>query len=99
MSTWIERAKDQLETHASTLHALVAISKIAKKALVDPGTDTYAVIQVIEKIADVLIDGFASGGKVSEEEIAKYLDSVIKSEETVNASADRAFEEKFGEKL
>lgn len=95
MTTWIERAKDQLETHAATLHAVEAIGKLVKKALIDPGTDTYAVIQVIEKITDVLIASFEKGGKISKEDIEKQVLAVFKSEESVNEAADRKLAEKF----
>jgi hypothetical protein len=96
MTTWLDRAKDQLETHATTLHAVSAIGKLVKKALVDPSTDTYAVIQVIEKITDALIASFETGGKVSAEDIEKQILAVFKSEESVNEAADRKLAEKFG---
>jgi hypothetical protein len=96
MTTWIERAKDQLETHATTLHAVSAIGQLVKKALVDPSTDTYAVIQVIERITDALIASFDTGAKVTREDIEKQIAEVFKSEETVNEAADRKLAEKFG---
>jgi hypothetical protein len=93
---WLDRAKDQLETHATTLHAIEAIGKLIKKALVDPGTDTYAVIQVIEKITDALIDSFTHGAKLYKADVEKQILAVFKSEETVNEAADRKLAEKFG---
>ena len=70
------------------------------QALVDPGTDTYKVIQIVEKIANALIAGFS--GASDPEEIAKQislqLDSVAKTAESIDNAADRALAEKFRDK-
>jgi hypothetical protein len=92
--SWLDHAESQLAAHANTLHAIEAIAKLVKKALVDPGTDTFAVIQVIEKIADTLIAGF--GRKVDAAEVRKQLAVLTEKLLSNDEAADKALDDKFG---
>jgi hypothetical protein len=94
MTNWIERAQEQLSTHAQTLHGIELIGKLLKNALVDPNTDTFAVIQLAEKIISTLISGF--DGKIDSTEIAKQLDVLKASLLSNDEAADTALAEKFG---
>jgi hypothetical protein len=91
--SWLDHAESQLAAHANTLHAIEAIASIVKKALVDPGSDVYAVIQVIEKIADTLISGFSH--KVDAAEVRKQLGVLTAKLLSNDEAADKALDTKF----
>ena len=91
--SWLDNAKRQLFTHVATLHGLEAIAGLVKKALVDPATDTYAVIQAVEKLIDALIAGFT--GKISPEEINRQITALKAAIASNDAAADAALDAKF----
>lgn len=91
--SWLERAEDQLKNHAAALHLIEGLAKLVKRALVDPGTDTYAVLQAVERAFGTLIAGF--DGKISASEVEKHLRELGERLAKNDQKADRALDEKF----
>lgn len=90
MSSWLERAEDQLKTHAATLRGLETIASIVKRAT---PSDWQIAIEVIEKITDTLIAGF--DGKITQDEIEKHLRDLADRIRASDEAADRALDDKF----
>jgi len=91
--SWIERAESQLKAHSTTLHALQAIGALVKRALVDPKSDTFVVIQIIERMTDALIAGF--DGKMTSDEVEKHLLELSERLAANDQAADTALDKKF----
>lgn len=90
MSSWLERAEDQLKTHAATLRGLEAIASIVKHTA---PSNWQTAIEVIEKITDTLIAGF--DGKITQDEIEEHLRDLVNRVRASDETADRALDDKF----
>lgn len=75
MTTWIDKAKDQLAHHEQALHIIEAIAKLVKETLVKPDSNAFAVLQAIEKAIDTLTAGF--DGRVNRAEVDKQIRELV----------------------
>lgn len=97
MSTsWLDRAKAELEQHAVTLEMIQGIEHLVKDALVKPGSDLHAVLTVIERATEAIIKGFSSDDrKLTREEANKLLADMASRRAARNAAYDAKLDDKF----
>ncbi len=93
MSTWLQRAEESLEKHATALKIIEGIASLVKDALVKPNTDANAVLQAIERAIDTLIKGF--DGKVTQTEVDKVIQGMRDRIAVRDAAKDAALDAKF----
>lgn len=93
MSTWIDRAQAQLESHSTALKVIAGIGTLVKQTLVDPKSDAFAVLQAIERALDSLVAGFE--GKISKEEVEAMVAKMLERRESRDERFDRILDEKF----
>jgi hypothetical protein len=91
--SWLQKAEDQLGSHALVLHAIEALGKLVKHALVDRGVDAYSVLQAVERMIDTVVAGF--DGKVTKDEVEKHLRDLLDRVEANDRAADAALAAKF----
>jgi len=92
--SWIERAEGQLKNHATALHLIEGLAQLIKRALVDPNTDAYKTLQMIERAFGTLIAGF--DGKISTSEVERSVRELMERLAANDSVADQALDEKFG---
>jgi cell fate (sporulation/competence/biofilm development) regulator YmcA (YheA/YmcA/DUF963 family) len=86
--SWLQKAEDQLSSHALLLHAVSALSTLVKSALVSKHTDAYEVLQSIERAIDTMIAGF--DGKISRDEVEKHLRVLLDRAAAITGPDDQA---------
>jgi hypothetical protein len=89
----VDRVEQQLKQHVTAIKALEGISQLVKTALVDPKSDAYTVIQIIERVIDTLIAGF--DGKVTRAEVEDVITKMLQRRTSRDARFDDALDDKF----
>lgn len=91
--SWLERAEEQLQQHATALRVIEGLAKIVKHTLGHPGADAIATLQIVERLIDLLVHSFE--GKVSKAEIEDQIKRMLERRQSRDEKFDQELERKF----
>lgn len=69
--TWLDKAEDAVASHKQALHIIEAIGKLARETIVKPSSDSFAILQAIERTIHTFQTSF--DGKVTRAEVDKQI--------------------------
>lgn len=96
MSSWIDKARGELEKHQIALEVIEGIAVLVKDALVKPQSDLHAVLQAVGRAVETLIRGF-DGKPISREQIDKLIEEMTTRRAAMHAAIDQKIDDKFGD--
>ena len=94
MSSWIEKAKGELEKHEVALEIIEGIAKLVKDALVKPDSNAHAVLKAIETAVETLIRGF-DGKPITRAEVEKAITAMASRRAAMHSDIDAKLDAKF----
>jgi len=93
-SSWIDKARGELEKHALALEIIEGVARLVKDALVKPDSNARAVLEAIDRAIAALIRGF-DGKPITRAEVEKLIADMASRRAAMHAAIDKALDDKF----
>ena len=93
MTTWLEKAEDAIASHKQALQIIETIGKLARETIVKPESDSFAILQAIERVIHSFETSF--DGKVTRAEVDKQIRDLVGRLAANDAAADADLTARF----